>query len=210
MARRAHQRVGHAVAELRRARIGAGLSQERVAQRIGVSRSRVSRIELGREPQVPAAVLIQMAAVVGLDLVVRAYPGRDPTLDAGQRRLLRRLADRLGPGWRWQFEVPLPIIGDRRAWDAVGTCQATDLRIHVEAETRLEDSVQALLRRVALKRRDTAAGRVVLVAADTRHNREVVRAAGPELAALFPGDPRQALARLAAGLDPGADVLLLV
>jgi transcriptional regulator with XRE-family HTH domain len=198
------------VTEIRRARIGAGLSQERVAQRTGVSRSRVSRIEQGRQPQVSAELLIRLADVVGLDLVVRAYPGRDPTLDAGQRRLLRRLADRLGPGWEWQFEVPLPILADRRAWDAVATRRSTGLRIHVEAETRLDDAVQALLRRIALKHRDTPDARVLLVVADTRHDREIVRAAGAELAAMFPGDPRQALARLAMGVDPGADVLVLV
>jgi hypothetical protein len=105
--------------------------------------------------------------------------------------------------------VPLPILGDLRAWDAVWTHRATGLRIHVEAETRLGD-VQALLRRLALKRRDGGVARLVLVVADTRTDRAVVRAAAAELAGAFPAEIRQAMVGLRAGTDPGADVMLLL
>ena len=69
---------------------------------------------------------------------------------------------------------------DQRAWDAVITtvAQAGDGRprrclIGVEAETRLRD-LQALQRRLALKRRDGGVDRVILLVADTRSNRAIL------------------------------------
>jgi hypothetical protein len=81
--------------------------------------------------------------------------------------------------------------------------------VAIEAETRLHD-VQALLRRVASKRRDGAAGRLVLVVADTRTNREVVRAARPEFVATFPADTRSIWPAVVAGFPPPHDALVLV
>ena len=95
--------------------------------------------------------------------------------------------------------------GDLRAWDGLLTRER--LRIGVEAETRLRD-VQAVLRRIEAKRRDDGVDRVILVLADTRTNREAVRAAAGILAAAFPIEGRDAWAALAAGLDPGGDALL--
>ena len=194
---------------MRRARIDAGMTQAAVGKRVGVHRMRVGRIELHIERDVPAELLVRIASVVGLDLSLRTYPGPDPALDAPQRRLLERLAGRLGPSWRYRTEIPLPIVGDKRAWDALWTHRTTRLEVHVEAETRLGD-VQALLRRLALKRRDGQAKRMLLLVADTRHDRAVVRAAPGDLAAAFPANVREALGSLRDGHDPGADVLLMI
>jgi hypothetical protein len=65
-----------------------------------------------------------------------------------------------------------------------------------------------VLRRIALKRRDASVDRLVLLVADTRHDREVVRAAQLELAAMLPAGRRRAMACLALGRDPGADALI--
>ncbi len=191
--RKARKRVTTAITEIRSARIGAGLSQGALGAGVAISRSRVSRIE--REK--------------GLDLPLKVFPGGDPTRDAGQRRLLDRLRIRLGPVWEWEHEVALPIVGDKRAWDAVGTHATTRFVIHLEAETRLED-VQALLRRLALKCRDGAAVRLILVVSDTRNNRAVIRAAAREFALAFPVDARRALSLLSVGEDPGGNVLLVI
>lgn len=209
IAREAGERVTGLVAEVRRHRIGAGMSQATLGGHAGVSRDRISRIERGKEPEVPAALLIKLAAWVGLSLPMRLFPGIEPIHDAGQVRVLGRLVARFGDGWGWRYEVPFPIPADQRAWDAVGTHAQTGLVLHVEAETRLGD-VQALLRRLALKRRDGRADRLVLVLADTRHDRLVVRAAAAELGAAFPAERRQALRDLIAGRDTGADTLLLI
>jgi len=79
--------------------------------------------------------------------------------------------------------------------------------IAIEAEIRLYD-VQALLRRIAAKRRDGAADRLVLVVADTRTYREVVPAARPEFGAAFPADARSTWPALVAGLPPPDDALV--
>ena len=208
-ARQAFERVNRVIVEIRRARIDTGITQEALARRLGLSRARIGRIELHVEEDVPAQLLVRMANVVGLHLPLRTYPGPDPTLDAPQRRLLHRLSLVLGTGWRYSTEVPLPIPRDQRAWDSVWVHRRTRLTIYVEAETRLGD-VQALLRRLGLKRRDGEAERMMLVVADTRHNRAVLRAAAVDFAAAFPAGIRDALKALREGRDPGSDVLLMV
>ena len=171
--------------EARNARLGAGLSQRSVAKAAATSSSSVSRIERGRAPRVSIERAATVLAVVGLDLGARAYPAGPPIRDVAHLRLLARFRARIGPGWRWRPEVPIGGAGDLRTWD--GVLVRDGQAVAIEAETRLHD-VQALLRRVAAKRRDGGAGRAVLVVADTRTNREVVRAAHPELVAVFPAE----------------------
>ncbi|MFN8517790.1 MAG: helix-turn-helix transcriptional regulator [Chloroflexota bacterium] len=207
--RKALKRLDRTIEDIRLSRIGSGMSQRTLADHVGTSRSRISRVERLQEPDVPAALLARMGVFVGLDLVTRVYPGGVPISDAAHVRLLGRLRDRLGPAWAWQYEVGMPVEGDLRAWDAVGSCVASGLTIHVEAETRIDD-VQSALRRLSLKRRDSGAARVVLLAADTRHNREVARAASSLFRDAFPADTRVALALLARGQDPGVDVMVLL
>jgi hypothetical protein len=166
------------------------------------------RIERGDVPFVPLANLARLMAVVGLELSVRAYPAGPPIRDGAHRALIERLRARVSAGIAWRFEVPLPIIGDQRAWDAVlliGTQQ-----VAIEAETRPRD-VQALQRRVALKRRDDPGiGAVVLLLADSRHNRKLVRDESTALRADLPVAGDVVLEALAKGRDPGGSGLVLV
>jgi len=81
--------------------------------------------------------------------------------------------------------------------------------IGVEAETRVRD-VQTLERRLALKRRDGAVDAVVLLLADTRHHRDVVRLAGDGLAAAFPVSGRRTLELLRVGAMPEGSSLILL
>src|SRR5450759_5325348 len=203
--RRARELIVEIGREAMNARLAAGLSQASVARAARTSRSSVSRIEGGRAPRVSVERVATVLAVVGLDLAVRAYPAGPPIRDAAHIRLLARFRQRIGPGWRWRPEVPIGAPGDLRAWDGV---LVRDGRVvAIEAETRLRD-VQALLRRVAAKRRDGAADRLVLVVSDTRTNREVVHVARPEFVAAFPADARTAWSALAAGLAPPDDALI--
>ena len=147
-----------------------------------------------------------MAAVVGLELRVRAYPAGDPIRDAGSQRLINRLRVRLHPDLAWLTEVPLPILGDLRAWDA--TIRGAEWRLAVEAETVLDD-IQAVERRLALKQRDGQIDQVLLVLADTRRNRRAMASAP----AAFPGfsrDARHVLRALAGGVDPGTSAIVLL
>jgi transcriptional regulator with XRE-family HTH domain len=177
-----------------------------VARAAGVSRAWVSQIELGQAHDVGLRALCVMLAVVGLDLSARAYPGGSPWRDQGHQRLLERFRAMLPPGITWQTEVPLPIPGDPRSWDAMAGLW--DRRVGVEAEVRLTD-LQALERRLALKRRDGGVDRLVLVVADTRSNRTLVRSAAASLATTFPLQGRAAIAALRSPTDPQCDLLML-
>lgn len=174
---------------------------------VGISSSQVSRIEHGTSAHVAYETLVALGAVLGLDLPLRAYPNGDSIRDAAQLALLARFRALLPATTRHRTEVPLDIPGDRRAWDEV--IDAATWSLPIEAESRLRD-VQALKRRINLKCRDAAAGRIVLLVADTRHNRHVLRMYEAEFAAEYPMPGRVALAALRAGHRPeGSSVILL-
>jgi hypothetical protein len=150
--------------------------------------------------------LARHAGVVGLRLSIRAWPGNQPLRDQGQIGLLARLRGRLSPIWGVGLEVPIPGSGDLRAWDMVLT--GAGVRIGVEAVTRLRD-VQALLRSVHAKQRDSGVDRVLILVAATHTNRRALAAAVsslPDLAA----STRSVVAALAAGRDPGRDAWILL
>jgi transcriptional regulator with XRE-family HTH domain len=203
-ARRALVRFGE---EVRRARLDAGLSQTRAGLSAGVSHTQVSRIEAGRSAQIGLVDLARVAAAVGLDLSIRAYPGPEPLRDIGHLRLLDRFRSKLPEPLDWRVEVPMPGPADQRAWDAV--IFGAGAPIAVEAETRLTD-VQRLERRIALKRRDSRIQRVVLVLADTRWNRQALRAASSALALAFPVPASRILGALASGQDPGGSGVVVL
>lgn len=193
--------------EIRQARLAGGLSQRAVGHAVGLSYSQVGRIERAVHPTVSVAQLARIASVVGLDLSVRFYPGPTPLRDAAHLALIARFRARLSPNVTIRTEVPLPLAGDQRAWDAVITGAGEP--IAVEAETRVTD-VQALERRIALKLRDSGLSRVILVVAATRSNSRIVREAAASLELTFPVPGRLTLRALAAGQDPGGSSVILV
>ena len=200
-------RIGH---ELRVARQVVGESVHVVGSAIEMSGMQVSRIERGILPTVSIEQLARLGAAVGLDVRVRAYPGPSPVLDAAQMALLGRLRARLPKHLLFRTEVPLPSVGDQRAWDAsisrlVGIADV----LPVEAETRLVDG-QAQFRRISLKLRDSGLEHVLVVLADTRRNRDVLRSASSILSGDFPVSPRRALAALSAGHHPGGSAIVLI
>ena len=193
--------------ELREARLSAGLSQRQVGASAGISRTEVGRIERAAATRVPFEALSILGAVLGLDISMRAYPDGEPIRDAAQIALLARLRAVLHPTLTWRTEVPLEIPGDLRAWDAeIG---GPGWRIPIDAESRLRD-VQACTRRVALKQRDDHREAAILLVADTRHNRGILRLAGPELRGAFPLPGRRVLRALTNGLRPGASGIILL
>lgn len=203
-ARSTLNRIGQ---EVRDARLDHDLSQAVASGAIGMSKSAWSRLERGQAPRIPLVDLAMAAAAVGLDLSVRAYPAGRVVRDGAHLELLERLRVRLGRGARWQTEVLLPTAGDQRAWDALVLLPG--VRVGVEAETRARDS-QALQRRLALKRRDGGVDHVILLLANTRHDRAFLHAAGHGFLADFPIPGKEALARLEAGQDPlGSAIILL-
>jgi transcriptional regulator with XRE-family HTH domain len=193
--------------EIREARLASGLTQAQVALACGLAPSYISRIERGMAPGVSVYHLARILSVVGLDLTARAYPAGSPVRDAGHLALLGRLRARISPTLEWRTEVPLPLPGDLRAWD--GRIGGPGFRCGVEAEMRPRD-LQALDRRLSLKKRDGGVDHVVLVLADTRANRALMREFGDALRVNYPLDRRVALAALEAGRDPGGSAIILL
>ena len=205
--RRGRQHLLTLGSEIRAAREGAGLSQMAVARAAGMSHAEVSRIERGAAPWLSIVEASELCAVVGLDLWLRAYAGADPLRDAGHVGLLRRFIASVGPGLRVRTEVPLPRVGDQRAWDA--TIGDSREAVGVEAETRLRDA-QAFERRVALKRRDSAIDRVVIVLADSRANRSALHAIRSAWRTDYPLDTEEILGALTLGRLPPAGGVIVI
>ncbi|MCI0346120.1 MAG: hypothetical protein L0221_11865 [Chloroflexi bacterium] len=178
-----------------------------ISRRAGISQSYLSLIELGRAPGLTLDTIAAICEPLGLEPSVKLFPAGRPLRDAAHVQLLERLRPRVNARARWRTEVPLGLVGDLRAWDALIMIDA--LVVGVEAETRLRD-MQALERRVALKKRDGQIARVVLLVSDTRSNRALLRTVGAALSGSFPVPGRIALAALSAGRDPGGDAIVLL
>ena len=128
-------------------------------------------------------------------------------LDAGQLALLGRLRAELPKIIPVRTELHLPITGDLRAWDAVLEVDPDD--VGVEAEARLRDA-QALDRRCGLKLRDSGLRCMLLLVADTRHNRRFLELYREDLRASFPLDTRQVMTSLRAGRTPEASGIVVL
>jgi len=138
-------------AELREARLAAGLRQSDVARALGVSHTQVWRVEAARNSGARLRDLIHQARALGLALSLRVYPVGDRLRDQAQLALIRRLVSRISATWRVSLEAPVAGPGDLRAFDVLLTGPSG--QVAVEAITRLRD-VQAQVRAVRLKQRD--------------------------------------------------------
>ncbi|HEY7600782.1 MAG TPA: helix-turn-helix transcriptional regulator, partial [Candidatus Limnocylindrales bacterium] len=192
--------------ELRLLRVAAGASTRRVGGMLGISHTQVRRIEAGLAPRVDIDLLARMASILGGELSLSVHPHGPPVRDKGHIALLARFAARLAATISWRTEVPIPLPGDPRSAD--GVAGGTNVDAVVEAETRLDD-VQAVVRRLRAKQRDLGTRRAILLLADSRHNRAIVREI-PALRDEFPVVPRACLLALRRDEDPGGDCLLLM
>ena len=174
-----------------------------------MSRQRYGRIESGHCATLSIAELNHLAAVLGLTTAVRLYPAGSPVRDVAQAARLTAFLGAVQPPLGYRVEVALPRVegrSDLRAWDAMLIGGGS--RTAIELETRLHD-IQAVLRRIALKRRDDPTEGFLLLVADTRMNRRVVA----EFADLMTGLPRRrptaVRASLQAGRHPGTGLVLV-
>lgn len=194
-------------AGIRIARVSNGQTQRQVGRAVGVSASRISRIEHGKVPKVSVKELSMVAAAVGMKLYVRLHPGGRRPLDAPQLALLAAFNGRLHPAWRRRLEVPMPIPGDLRAVDEV--IDRDGCTCAVEAYTRIAD-VGRQLRLSHTKQRDLKADRLIWVVRGSHANRRMLHEAGAILREELPVTTRAALRALAEGRDPGADALIIL
>ena len=192
--------------ELRENRMQAGLSLARVAELAGCSRSHLARVENGLDAAVRVRDLARAAAIVGLDLSVKLYPSGPPLRDQAHLVLLDLLRREIASTLVWRTEVPLPLAGDRRAFDAM-ILGAGD-PIAVEAETRLRD-LQAFERQLTLKLRDGQVHRAILLVKRSQGNREVLASAPAAFWQMFPIPSARALNALRVGRDPRGSAVIV-
>lgn len=180
----------------------------RVAEVLGCSRQLIGLLEHRRLQTVDPTFLARYCAAVGLDLSVRAHPGGSPLRDAGQVRLLAGLHELIGDTWGFRTEVPVGADAtDRRAVDAV-LAHRRD-RVGVEAISRIGDA-QAETRLVRLKQQASGLSCMVLLLADTRHNRAAVLAGEPTLRPAFPLRTRSVMRALRAGIAPPSNGIVFL
>ena len=200
--RRTQRQLGDAGAELLERRLSLNQSQAHVAHASGISRKHLGRIERGRAPNLTIDELNRVATVLGMSPSVRLYPEGVPVRDvAHSSRLAAFLAEARSP-LSFRVEVGLPVVegrAERRAWDAVLFRDRE--RCAVELEMRLRD-VQALRRRIDLKRRDDPTEAFLLLIADTRHNRRVLA----QFEELFRDLPRLRRSHVRAAMARGGEL----
>ncbi len=172
-----------------------------------MSHAQFGRIERAELEELSVDQLCRACAAVGLRAIVRAVPDSGPALDAGQLAILGRLRARLPTNIAVRTEVPLPLQGDRRAWDAVLGLEPDPTP--VEAEARVRD-LQAIDRRCALKLRDSPYSAMVLLVSDTANNRQILNAYRDQLRASFPLDTRAVMQALQAGRSPEASGIVVL
>ncbi len=199
------------VAELREARIAAGLSQQALADHIGCSQPTYWRIEDRPGDRISVVRLSEMASLLGLELAVRLYPAGDPIRDKGQQALAKRFGALLSPRWQVTTETLLPMPGDLRSWDKLLrlTGPAHSQLVGADLETRIRD-IQALVRRTRLRERDGGVDVILIVLSDSATNRRMVDELRVALGPDYATSPRILLRALRTGEQlPGSGVILI-
>jgi transcriptional regulator with XRE-family HTH domain len=202
------RQLGRMAVELRDARLEAGLGIADVARAAGMSATQLGRLERGTIGAPTVEQLGRAWAPLGMRLSIRPFPAGSPVRDRAQLALLRRFEACLGPPLRLRREIPLPIQGDRRAWD--GMVEGDAAPFFLEGESSIRD-VQAVERKLRLRiRDDPRATLVLLVATRSDHNRAVVREHREALRDMLPMDGGSILRALRSGHRPPASGIVLI
>lgn len=203
------QRFGQ---EMRDARRAAGLTQDGLALRAGISQPMISRIERGASaPDLRA--MARLARGVGQHLSVRLYPSDGIRLrDSGQLGLAEVIRAAAHPSWRLSLEVPVARPPDRRAADMVLVSIAGVLLVEIERGLRdLQAQLRAAqLKRLALTERLGRNIRLVVAVPDSSAARQAVAPHATVLHSALPVTSRAAWAAIRSGASLDGDALLWV
>lgn len=206
-ARRQAARIGE---EITRAQSVLGLTDRMVARLAGVAPSTVGRLRSG-DGRAQANTLFAVAGAVGLDVALRAYPAREPSLrDTGQLTVATLLQSIAHPIWQPAIEV---AAGDHgRSADLVFFGPREIL--HVEIERLLVDFQlqyrSALRKREVLAAQHARAVRLILAVEDTQRNRTAMRGQRTIIQSALPAGSREVLRALRSGVPLGHDGLLWI
>jgi transcriptional regulator with XRE-family HTH domain len=192
--------VARTIAEIRTSRNVAGLTHLEIAQALGIDRSIITRLEHGGSNDLGVIRLSEIASVLGYEVSVGLHPIGDPVRDKGQLACGRRFGALLSDRWRATDETPLPGAGDQRAWDKLLRLDDPKPRylVGVDIESRIID-VQALVRRTRGRERDGHVDHILIVLADTAHNRRISEALRAALGPDYQTGARSLLASLRRG-----------
>jgi transcriptional regulator with XRE-family HTH domain len=185
---------------IRAIRVRKRLTQEQVAQRVGMSRGVVARIEQGHAARVTIETLERIAAALGARVLVKLLwqgEGLDRLLDGRHATVVEEVVRVLrATGWTVATEVSFNEFGERGSIDVFAFFPATSALLVVEVKTVIADAqdLQATLdRKVRLapklaRDRGWAPLTVarVLVVVDTRSNQQRVDALAATFGATFP------------------------
>lgn len=196
--------------EIATARRASGMSASMAATRAGVSRSTWMRAESG-SPRTAIATLCAVTDAVGLDLVLRVYPGTRPTLrDRGQLSIAQHLAGLARSAWTASLEQPAGDHG--QAIDLVLSA-ATEI-VGVEIIRHMNDYQaqyrSAVLKRDWLGRLHPRPIRLVMAVEDLRSNRAALAPYAAILESALPAGSRRVLDSFRTGQPLGTDGLLWV
>ena len=197
--------------ELRIARMAAGLTQQQVGERAGVTQQLVSLAERG-DPGIGLNVRCRLTAAAGQELGWKLYPAAGVSLrDSGQLHVAQAILGSISKQLIARLEVPV-AAGDLRAADLLITAP-TEL-IHVEVERSLFD-LQAQLRAAQLKRDilahdSTCPVRLIIAVPDSARVRALVAGIPEIVRAAFPVPSREVASALRRGTPLGGDGLLFV
>lgn len=177
--------------ELRTLRIRAGISQAAVAREIGVTRSVISKLELGY-PGTTLRTRFRMATVLGADFRLSVYAGSGPLIrDSVQAGIVEHLLANTDRRWQRTLEAAVPGPG-RRSVDL--RLDGQDAIVLIEVESHL-GSIEEIIRELHSKRQAVGEARlggsrrpihVVLCLPRTRHHLSILRAHPRTIAAAFP------------------------
>lgn len=204
--RRMRRQLGAVLDDIVERRLAGGIRQSDVAGPLGCTRQWVSEMERGKPANVGLIELGRLAAVVGLDLSLRAYPAISVLRDAGQVKLINRFRAEISPDIPWRIEQHV-APGDPRAFDIVLGSQPR--LVAVEAISRLRD-VQAQARAALSKQAAAGPAALILPIGATPTNRRAIREAGAALTAAFPLSTRALLAALRSGELPRANGIVVL
>ena len=208
--RRAARQADGVTRDIVASRARRGETRTVVAARAGVSPDSVRRVEHG-DPHVQLNTLCAVAEALGLDIVVRAYPGQPPSLrDAGQLGVEETIRSIAHGTWHLQAEV---LAGDHG--QAIDLCLFGPTEILAMEIDRLLLDFQEQYRRNAVKREFLAARhrrpiRLVMVVLATDRNRHAVQAHRAFIQSVLPAGSREVLRSLRTGKPLTRDGLLWI
>ena len=208
--RRAAEQSAKIGSEVKLARVTLAMTGRQVADRAGVSSSTEARAELG-DPNLTVGTMCAVAEAVGLDIVIRAYNGRAPSLrDTEQLAAANQLRSRAHSSWQPDVElligphgesIDLAFFGPSEIWALEIERMATDFQAQYRRADRKREALAALHQRPV---------RLVLAIEDTRRNRAALEPHLAFIRSVMPAGTREVLGCLRTGQPLGRDGLIWI